>query len=128
MVQLLEGGFVGDENALAGKAFDAFRFVDKTRVRVNNAMAMTSSRYLPFGHGAHVCVSQILTAKLRILDVCVQPGRFLVAYGLKALMAHILLHYDLKLGGDGLKKPDFWFSFYCAPNASATCEICVFVL
>ncbi|KAF8217211.1 cytochrome P450 [Mycena galopus ATCC 62051] len=48
------------------------------------------------------------------------PGRFLVAYALKALMAHILLHYDLKLGGDGAKKPDFWFSYHCTPDASAT--------
>lgn len=41
------------------ETFDAFRFVEE-RVRVNNAMAITNSRYLPFGHGAHACVSNIL--------------------------------------------------------------------
>ncbi|KAJ7090821.1 cytochrome P450 [Mycena belliarum] len=46
------------------------------------------------------------------------PGRFLVAYALKALMAHILLNYDLRLGGDGARKPDFWFSYHCTPNTS----------
>ncbi|KAJ7804949.1 cytochrome P450 [Mycena olivaceomarginata] len=87
------------------ETFDAFRFVEE-RVRVNNAMAITNSRYLPFGHGAHAC-----------------PGRFLVAYALKGLMAHILLHYDLKLGGDGLKKPDRWFSYHCTPDPSAKVAI-----
>ncbi|KAJ7019183.1 cytochrome P450 [Mycena alexandri] len=48
------------------------------------------------------------------------PGRFLVAYALKALMAHVLLHYDLKIGGDGSRKPDYWFSYHCTPSASAT--------
>ncbi|KAJ7441719.1 cytochrome P450 [Mycena latifolia] len=85
------------------ETFDAFRFLDGKSARVNNAMANTNSRYLPFGHGTHAC-----------------PGRFLVAYALKALMAHILLNYDLKLGGDGRKKPDFWFSYHCTPNVSAT--------
>ena len=32
------------------------------------------------------------------------PGRFFAANQLKAILAHIVLNYDLKIGGDG-KRP-----------------------
>lgn len=35
-------------------------------------------------------------------------------------MAHIVLNYDIKLGGDGKVKPDMWFTFYRLPNKNAT--------
>ncbi|KAJ7204771.1 cytochrome P450 [Mycena pura] len=62
-----------------------------------------------------------------VFDAFRFPGRFLVAYALKALMAHILLNFDLKLGADGAKKPDFWFSYHCTPNVSATSVAASFV-
>ncbi|KAL4070374.1 cytochrome P450 [Scleroderma citrinum] len=46
--------------------------------------------------------------------------RHIVACVLKALMAHIVLNYDIKLGGDGEVKPDTWFIYYRLPNKNAT--------
>ena len=40
------------------------------------------------------------------------PGRFFAANQLKAIMAHIVLNYDLKIGGDG-KRPE---NLYLAAN------------
>ncbi|KDN70214.1 putative cytochrome P450 [Colletotrichum sublineola] len=44
-----------------------------------NAFVTTSPDYLPFGHGRHAC-----------------PGRFLVDFELKMIVANILKHYDLE--------------------------------
>ncbi|KAK2042911.1 cytochrome P450 [Colletotrichum somersetense] len=44
-----------------------------------NAFVTTSPDYLPFGHGRHAC-----------------PGRFLVDFELKMIVAYILKHYDLE--------------------------------
>jgi hypothetical protein len=48
-----------------------------------------------------------------------KPGRFIVSYLLKALMAHILLNYDVKLVGDGQRPADIWLGYTCSPNRSA---------
>lgn len=44
-----------------------------------NAFVSTAPDYLPFGHGRHAC-----------------PGRFLVDFELKMIVAYILKHYDLE--------------------------------
>lgn len=105
--------------------FDGFRFVASAADnRVNNVMSTTSARYLPFGHGRHACVcfsqaSQYPVTCLSNVDIGSQPARFLVSFALKALMAHIILNYDIKMGGDGQRKPDFWFSYHCTPASGA---------
>ncbi|EIW64803.1 cytochrome P450 [Trametes versicolor FP-101664 SS1] len=75
--------------------FDAFRF---SRMREQEGEAAkhqyvnTSIDYVSFGHGKHAC-----------------PGRFFAANELKAMLAHIVLNYDVKLPGDG-KRPEnmYW--------------------
>ncbi|KAI0673798.1 cytochrome P450 [Trametes maxima] len=65
------------------EVFDPFRFA---RLREEDGEGMrhqfvnTSVEYIPFGHGKHAC-----------------PGRFFAANELKAMLAYIVLHYDLKL-------------------------------
>ncbi|KIM62311.1 hypothetical protein SCLCIDRAFT_119679, partial [Scleroderma citrinum Foug A] len=83
--------------------FDGFRFAKNSDARVYNEMTKSSTAFMAFGHGRHAC-----------------PGRFIVAYVLKALMVQILLSYDIKLGGDGKRKPDFWFTYHCMPNSKTT--------
>ncbi|KAH7922160.1 cytochrome P450 [Leucogyrophana mollusca] len=90
------------------QTFEGFRFATGASVRVNNVMTTTSAKYLPFGHGRHAWYDWMF------------PGRFLVSYALKAIMVHIITNYDIKLGGDGQRKPDFWFGYHCTPNANAT--------
>ncbi|KAI9434914.1 cytochrome P450 [Lactarius psammicola] len=63
--------------------FDGFRFA-KLRERDGHAVARhqatsTSTEYLTFGYGRHAC-----------------PGRFLAVNEVKALLAHILVTYDIK--------------------------------
>ena len=83
-------------------------------------MSVTSSRYLAFGHGKHACVRNhfqfvpVLSSLMRI-----QPGRFIVAYVLKAMMTHLLVNYDLKMEKPGKRPDDTWFSYACIPNRSA---------
>ncbi|TBU62546.1 cytochrome P450 [Dichomitus squalens] len=82
--------------------FDAFRFA---RMRegegegVKHQFANTSVDYISFGHGKHAC-----------------PGRFFASNELKAIMAYIVLNYDLKLGGDGQRPPDTYFAQNMAPS------------
>jgi len=44
------------------------------------------------------------------------PGRFFAVSELKAMLAYVLLNYDIKLPGDGSRPPNFWFSANCIPN------------
>ncbi|KAL4070373.1 cytochrome P450 [Scleroderma citrinum] len=84
--------------------FDGFRFASPATEgggpSGGNGLSKTSVSFLPFGHGRHIW----------------WPGRYVVAYVLKAVMAHLVLNYDIKLGGDGKAKPDIWFTYYRLPN------------
>ncbi|KAJ7506206.1 cytochrome P450 [Mycena galericulata] len=90
--------------------FDGFRF---SRVREDNKgqgdadggiftryMVTTSVDHLVFGHGRHSC-----------------PGRFFAATELKAMLAHILINYDVKAEVDGLRPPDQFFGMQRMPNS-----------
>ena len=43
------------------------------------------------------------------------PGRYFAAYIIKATLAHIILEYDLKLGGDGVRPADVYFGTSVLP-------------
>ncbi|KAF8513190.1 cytochrome P450 [Gautieria morchelliformis] len=63
--------------------FKGFRFSDMRKEEgeaAKNQMVATSLDFLPFGHGRHAC-----------------PGRFFAVNELKAMLAHIVLTYDLKM-------------------------------
>lgn len=62
--------------------FDPFRF---SRIReadpaANVSLVSTGPTFLPFGHGRHAC-----------------PGRFLLDFELKMIIAHLVMNYDLDL-------------------------------
>jgi hypothetical protein len=107
------------ENA---KMFDGYRHLGKSSGK--HSMSVTSSRYLAFGHGKHACVrthSPLVPISLSLIDVLmhIQPGRFIVAYVLKAMMTHLLVNYDIKMEKPGKRPDDLWFSYACIPNRSA---------
>ncbi|KAF8574245.1 cytochrome P450 [Ramaria rubella] len=84
--------------------FNGFRFSDIREEEgegTKNQMVATSTEYLPFGHGRHAC-----------------PGRFFAANELKAMMAHLLLTYDIKLE-NGVRPESQWFTFSCVPDPNA---------
>ncbi|KAI0673763.1 cytochrome P450 [Trametes maxima] len=81
--------------------FDPFRF---SRMReaegegTKHQFVNTSVDYISFGHGKHAC-----------------PGRFFAANELKSLLAFIILHYDLKLGGDGERPRNIYWGLNVIP-------------
>ncbi|KAI0721403.1 cytochrome P450 [Cerioporus squamosus] len=65
--------------------FDPFRFSrvrEDTGASATQAFTHTSAKWFAFGHGKHAC-----------------PGRFFAADELKALLAYIVLNYDIKADG-----------------------------
>ncbi|KAF8145980.1 hypothetical protein K438DRAFT_1629082, partial [Mycena galopus ATCC 62051] len=52
-------------------------------------MVSTVVDHLPFGTGKHAC-----------------PGRFFAVTELKAMMAHLVMNYDVKAEVEGVRPPD----------------------
>ncbi|KAI0640041.1 cytochrome P450 [Trametes polyzona] len=86
--------------------FDPFRF---SRLRetegeeLKHQFVNTSVDYIAFGHGKHAC-----------------PGRFFAANELKALLAFLILHYDLKLPGDGQRPNNIYWGMSVIPAPKGT--------
>ncbi|KAF7360043.1 hypothetical protein MVEN_00732100 [Mycena venus] len=90
--------------------FDGFRF---SRIReehkgvataeegevFNKHMVSTAQNHLVFGHGRHAC-----------------PGRFFAATELKAMLAHMLINYDIKAEEEGVRPPDMCFAMLRMPD------------
>ncbi|KAJ6457419.1 cytochrome P450 [Mycena vitilis] len=88
------------------QVFDGFRF-DKLRQAEETGAAKyqavtTSLDYLAFGHGVHSC-----------------PGRHMAVVELKAMVAHIVLNYDIKLPNDEGRPANQYVASACLPHASA---------
>ena len=47
------------------------------------------------------------------------PGRWLAAAELKAMLAHVLLSYDVKFEQEGMRPPNEWLMNGCMPNRAA---------
>ncbi|KAJ6557762.1 cytochrome P450 [Mycena capillaripes] len=89
--------------------FDGFRFSrmrdegdrQATQGIFKSHMVSTAPEHLAFGHGKHAC-----------------PGRFFAATELKAMLAHVLLAYDVKADG-GVRPLDYSFGRTRSPNPVA---------
>ncbi|KAJ7131156.1 cytochrome P450 [Mycena epipterygia] len=86
------------------KVFDGFRFSkmreDRDQAGVfNRHMISTSVDHLAFGHKQHAC-----------------PGRFFAAEELKAMLAHILMNYDIRAEVEGVRPADDVFGIVVVPN------------
>ncbi|TDZ46961.1 Cytochrome P450 monooxygenase tenB [Colletotrichum trifolii] len=82
--------------------YDPFRFSrvrEEAAARNEKAPAVsfvtTGPDYLPFGHGKSAC-----------------PGRFLIDFELKMIMAHVLGHYDIEFPAEynGKRPPNYWMT------------------
>ena len=47
------------------------------------------------------------------------PGRYFAAVELKAMLAHIVLTYDVKMPREGERPRDLWLASVCVPNRTA---------
>ncbi|KAF6749691.1 cytochrome P450 [Ephemerocybe angulata] len=89
--------------------FNGFRFSDMREKGSNeydplrHQMVSLDSTYLLFGHGRHAC-----------------PGRFFAVNEVKAMLAHIVINYDIKLPGGSREIPrGSWFAGSRAPHSTA---------
>jgi len=93
------------ENYSDPEIFDGFRY---SKMRENegestkHGMATLAPDYLIFGQGRHAC-----------------PGRFFATNEVKALLAHVLLNYDVKLPNDSGRPSEFWFGLTSIPDPAA---------
>ncbi|KAJ6572736.1 cytochrome P450 [Mycena vulgaris] len=77
--------------------FEGFRFSlieSEGPTFFNRQIVSTAQDHLVFGHGHHAC-----------------SGRFFAATELKAMLAHILINYDVRAETAGVKSQDEFFSF-----------------
>ncbi|KAJ7882345.1 cytochrome P450 [Mycena olivaceomarginata] len=92
--------------------FDGFRFArqraehaathDPSQEVFKSQMISASENHLPFGTGKHAC-----------------PGRFFAATELKAMLAHVVINYDLKAEVEGVRPRDSVFGVSITPNSTA---------
>ncbi|KAF7301161.1 Cytochrome P450 [Mycena indigotica] len=91
--------------------FDGFRF-SKMRQATEEPgtskyqVITTSLDYLPFGHGRHAC-----------------PGRFFAAVELKAMLAHLVLNYDVRFVDNGPRPKNHYMASACLPDSLAQVQI-----
>jgi len=89
--------------------FDGFRFARERAEHHPNGsqdifkrhMISTAVDHLAFGAGKHAC-----------------PGRFFAATELKAMMAHLVINYDVKAEVEGVRPPDKVFAQRITPSAT----------
>ncbi|VUC27910.1 unnamed protein product [Clonostachys rosea] len=98
--------------------FDPFRFSREREAAADEAtgqaglahlsLVSTSAKYLPFSHGRHAC-----------------PGRFLVDFELKMIMAYAVKNYDLEFPEEygGKRPPNTWFSGFGIPPLEAKIRV-----
>jgi len=94
-----------EEYYINSDVFDGFRFADMRTSEgenIKHQLVATHASYLPFGYGKNAC-----------------PGRFFAAISLKAMLAHLVLAYDVKLENEGVRPTDTWFGTSCIPNRTA---------
>ncbi|EMD42274.1 hypothetical protein CERSUDRAFT_79865 [Gelatoporia subvermispora B] len=84
--------------------FDPFRFY---RMReegggMKHQFVSTRADYIPFGHGKHAC-----------------PGRFYAEHELKAMLAYIIINFDLKFENDAPRPNNQWIGSTIIPEPNA---------
>jgi len=98
--------------------FDGFRFARERAEHMahhdsndeqdifKRQMISTAVDHLPFGTGKHAC-----------------PGRFFAVTELKAMMAHLVMDYDVKAEVEGVRPADDVFGTRIAPNPTGKVQI-----
>ncbi|KAL4810621.1 cytochrome P450 [Aspergillus unguis] len=108
LVSFLSHGIHSDESIYEDPfKYDPFRFsrireADTESKTGSMSFVSTGSSFLPFGHGKHAC-----------------PGRFLVDFELKMIIAYVLTKYDVKFPVEygGERPPNRWMAEVIAPPA-----------
>jgi len=95
-----------DDYYVDAHVFDPWRF---SRMREEDTegsglkyqMISANAHYLPFGTGRNAC-----------------PGRFFAANELKAMLAHVVMTYDVKMENEGVIPPSSWIFASLVPSST----------
>lgn len=105
--------------------FDPFRFAqlrDQEGEEIRHQMVSTNSQYLSFGHGKHAWYTNLCLSgpwSNSRSSYILSPGRFFAITELKAMLAHVLVTYDVKFQNEGVRPPNQWFGTTSLPNRNA---------
>ncbi|CCL98903.1 uncharacterized protein FIBRA_00910 [Fibroporia radiculosa] len=100
-----EGTHHDEENYKQPHTFNPFRFSEKRSDEgegIKHQYVNTSPEYISFGHGKHAC-----------------PGRFFAASELKAVIAYLVVNYDVMFPGGGGRPTNQWFASSVIPDPTA---------
>ncbi|KAF5356382.1 hypothetical protein D9758_009515 [Tetrapyrgos nigripes] len=90
-----------------GNEFKPFRFSElreKEEESMKHQLVTVNPEWMVFGQGKHAC-----------------PGRFFASTEIKAILAHVVLHYDVKLPNDSKETPaTFKKQIHTGPSLEAT--------
>lgn len=96
-----------EENYSDPNKFDGFRFAHLRDSEVDgfskHQMISLGLDYIVFGNGRHAC-----------------PGRFFAVNELKALLAHVLLTYDVAFENNGGRPADCWYGYSVVPDPAVS--------
>ncbi|EJD49232.1 cytochrome P450 [Auricularia subglabra TFB-10046 SS5] len=84
------------------ETFDGFRFYNPVEPALSDRMTSPSADFLFFGSGRHAC-----------------PGRFWAANEMKAMMAYMVTHYDIRMEQDGVVPAEKWIGASVIPDRTA---------
>ena len=85
--------------------FDPWRWAEMREEEseaLKHQMVSTSADYLAFGHGRHAC-----------------PGRFFAVNELKAMMAYVVMNFDVKAEVEGVRPENVYRGMRPGPNPTA---------
>lgn len=75
---------------------------------------------MPFGYGKHGKPPlKTIYAPIELMFVTACPGRFFASNEIKAMLAHIVLNYDVKAEVEGVRPPNLGFGAQELPNRDA---------
>ncbi len=115
-----------EENFHNPDIFDPFRFSDmrdEDGESTKHQFVSTSVDYVAFGHGKHAWLvdSSFPSPFLALIFMFnFSPGRFFAANELKAMMAHVIVTYDVKFSNEGVRPANKWIATTIAPDPTAT--------
>ncbi|GLB33473.1 putative cytochrome p450 [Lyophyllum shimeji] len=96
-----------EENYSDPDKFDGFRFAHLRDSEVEgfskHQMVSLGLDYIVFGNGRHAC-----------------PGRFFAVNELKALLAHVVLNYDVAFENNGGRPADRWYGHIRVPDPTVS--------
>ena len=102
--------------------FDPFRYYSEKEIEnsaVKHQFVTTSGDYVAFGLGKHAWWGALYIPSQRFADCAFSPGRFFAVNELKALMAYLLINYDIKADWEGVRPKNIYVGSTVSPDPTA---------